>query len=291
MKFPNFQYVKPASLDAAITTLTEHADMAVPIAGGQSLLAGLSMRIAYPEWLVDIGDLDELKGIELSEDGCELKIGALTRHVDVLRSEIVKEHIPLLHNAIQYVGHVGIRNRGTFGGSLAYADPAAELPACTVALSGTVVVAGSEGRREIAAEDFFVGFLETALQPGELIVEIRFPVNQVPDFTTILELSRRAGDFAQAGVVLTADFDELRAIRNARVVFFGCVDRAQIARNVCRLLEGRVLPAIELAGLEAAIFADIQPSDSPGCSAATKKKWAAVLTQRALANLNKEGAK
>ncbi|WP_397476078.1 FAD binding domain-containing protein [Pusillimonas sp.] len=291
MKFPNFQYVKPASLDAAIATLSRHAEMAVPIAGGQSLLAGLSMRISYPEWVVDIGGLDELKGIDLAPDGGEVKIGALTRHVEVLNSEIIKTHLPLLHDAIQYVGHVGIRNRGTFGGSLAYADPAAELPACTIAMGGTVVVVGPDGRRHVPAEDFFLGFLETALQPGELIAEIRFPVEPRPDFSLILELSRRAGDFAQAGLVITAFVNEANAIHKPRVVYFGCVDQAQIAKNMSRFLDGATLPVSTLAGLEEAVLADIQASDSPGCAAATKERWAVVLTRRVIEQLNKQGAK
>jgi len=291
MKFPNFQYVKPATLDAAIATLSQHAEMAVPIAGGQSLLAGLSMRISYPEWVVDIGGLDELKGIDLSSDGREVRIGALTRHVEVLKSEVIKERLPLLHDAIQYVGHVGIRNRGTFGGSLAYADPAAELPACTIALGGTVVVAGPEGLRQVPAEHFFLGFLETALQPGELIAEIRFPLQPRPDFYMILELSRRAGDFAQAGLAVTTTITEARSLHKPRVVYFGCVDQAQIAKNMSTFLDGQTLPIDDLAGLEAAVLADIQASDSPGCSAATKERWAVVLTKRVIEQLNKEGTK
>jgi carbon-monoxide dehydrogenase medium subunit len=289
MKFPQFQYSRAASLTEAIRILDQYDGAAVPIAGGQSLLAGLSMRIASPERLVDIGDVPELKGITLEERDRIVKIGALTRHVDVLRSPIVKQHLPLLHEAIHYVGHVAIRNRGTFGGSLAYADPAAELPACTVALGGTVIVMGRDGKREVPATEFFKGFLETTLAPGELIVEIRFPVRKPTQICAILELSRRAGDFAQAGVVAVGEIAD-GTLAAATFVYFGCVEKAKIAQKVSALVSGQPLPLRDLTGLESAVHGDIDPSDSPGCSASTKRKWAVVLTGRMIKTLNERAA-
>jgi carbon-monoxide dehydrogenase medium subunit len=289
MKFPQFQYSRAASLSEAIGILGEHDGAAVPIAGGQSLLAGLSMRISAPERLVDIGDLQELKGITLEDQGRIVKIGALTRHVELMRSPVIQQHLPLLHEAIHLVGHVAIRNRGTFGGSLAYADPAAELPACTVALGGTVIVAGRDGKRAVPATEFFKGLLETALAPGELIVEIRLPVRKPVQVCGILELARRAGDFAQAGVAAVGEVENGK-LAAATLVYFGCAERAKIAQNVSALLSGQPLPLREPAGLDAAVHQDIVPSDSPGCSASTKTKWAEVLTRRMINTLNERAA-
>ncbi|GAA4333963.1 xanthine dehydrogenase family protein subunit M [Pigmentiphaga soli] len=289
MKFPQFQYVRPASLPDALALLGRYEGGAVPLAGGQSLLAGLSMRIAAPECLVDIGGLDELKGIALAGDGATLRIGALTRHVELMRSPLVERHAPLLREAIGYVGHAAIRNRGTFGGSLAYSDPAAEMPACTVALGGVVVVAGPNGLREIAAGDFFRGLLETALETGELIVEVRFPVRGEGELHAVAELSRRAGDFALAGLAVQATVQDAR-IRQARVVYFGCTDRPRVAPRVSALLAGRPVPLPadpgDLGGVDDAVAADIDPTDTPGCSAATRRQLAVTLTRRALATLN-----
>jgi carbon-monoxide dehydrogenase medium subunit len=160
MKPAKFRYARPLSIEEAYELLERYGEDAQVLAGGQSLLAGLSMRLATPEVLVDIGSLNSLSGIALQSE--EVVIGTLTRHTAVLNSPVIHQYLPLFAEAISHVGHVGIRNRGTFGGSLAYADPAAELPACVVAHGASVVVGGRHGLRRVEAEAFFIGLMQTA---------------------------------------------------------------------------------------------------------------------------------
>ncbi|MDB5487269.1 MAG: aerobic-type carbon monoxide dehydrogenase, middle subunit CoxM/CutM-like protein [Reyranella sp.] len=279
MKPSRFRYAKPASLDETFDLLARYGDDAMVLAGGQSLLAGLGMRLAAPEMLVDINGLEGMSGI--SQQGDEIVIGALTRHAEVLASPIVAQHLPLVAEAITHVGHMGIRNRGTFGGSLAYADPAAELPACSVAQKATLLLAGSAGRRKVTAEAFFTGILETALKPGELILEIRLPVQQPAQKHVFAELSRRHGDFALAGLAGLVTLEGGR-LAEARLVYFGCVTHAEVARNTSTSLAGQPLPLPSADALEELLRQDLSPSDSPGMRANTKLQLAAVITRRAL---------
>jgi len=279
MKARNFRYVRPASLQEAYRMLAEAGGEAVPIAGGQSLLAGLNMRLSSPKVLVDIGNLAELTGQSYA-DGL-VRLGALTRHRDLLSSAIVRAHLPLLAEAAPHIGHVAIRNRGTIGGSLAYADPAAELPACAVALGATLVLGSAKGERQVKAEDFFKGLFETDLRAGELIVEVKFPEVPTGTSTGFAELSRRHGDFALVGVAALAI---LRAgeIESARIVYFGCVDRARVAASVSAALSGVAVPLEDASPYAAAIRNDVKPDDTPGLRADTKLHMATVLTRRAL---------
>src|SRR5437588_9155656 len=173
MKAPDFGYVKPASLDQALELLAGHGAAAVPLAGGQSLIATLNLRLSASDILVDISDLDELKGIRV-EDGI-VRIAAGTVHADVAASSLVRRHLPLVTEAMRHVAHVAIRNRGTIGGSLAYADPAAEMPACSVALDATFVIASEKETRRVRACNFYKGLFETGLAPGELLTQVRLP--------------------------------------------------------------------------------------------------------------------
>jgi carbon-monoxide dehydrogenase medium subunit len=279
MKARNFRYVRPASLQEAYRVLAEAGGEAVPIAGGQSLLAGLNMRLSSPKVLVDIGNLAELTGQSYA-DGT-VRLGALTRHRDLLSSAIVRAHLPLLAEAAPHIGHIAIRNRGTIGGSLAYADPAAELPACAVALGATLVLGSAKGERQVKAEDFFKGLFETDLRAGELIVEVKFPEVPTGTSTGFAELSRRHGDFALVGVAALAI---LRAdeIESARIVYFGCVDRARVAASVSAALSGAAVPLEDASPYAAAIRNDVEPDDTPGLRADTKLHMATVLTRRAL---------
>ena len=279
MKARNFRYVRPASLQEAYRMLAEAGGEAVPIAGGQSLLAGLNMRLSSPKVLVDIGNLAELTGQSYA-DGM-VRLGALTRHRDVLSSAIVRAHLPLLAEAAPHIGHIAIRNRGTIGGSLAYADPAAELPACAVALGATLVLGSAKGERQVKAEDFFKGLFETDLRAGELIVEVKFPEVPTGTSTGFAELSRRHGDFALVGVAALAI---LRAgdIESARIVYFGCVDRARVAVSVSAALSGVAVPLEDASPYAAAIRNDVKPDDTPGLRADTKLHMATVLTRRVL---------
>ncbi|TMJ26831.1 MAG: xanthine dehydrogenase family protein subunit M [Alphaproteobacteria bacterium] len=282
MKARNFRYIRPASLDHAYRILAENGD-AVPIAGGQSLLATLNMRLSAPKLLVDIADLDELAG--QSQAGGTVRLGALTRHRELLESELVKEHVPLLRRAASHIGHVAIRNRGTLGGSLAYADPAAELPACAVALGATLMLGSLNGEREVPAEHFFTGLFETDLQLGELIVAVKFQAMQSETKIGFAELARRHGDFALVGLAAVATMARDR-IRNARLAYFGCVDRARLARSVAAAVEDLATPLADAAAFQAAIEADLTPDDAPGLRADTKLHLATVLTRRVLNSLS-----
>jgi carbon-monoxide dehydrogenase medium subunit len=282
MKARNFRYIRPASLQHAYRVLQNGGGDAVPIAGGQSLVAALNMRLSAPTLLVDIGELRELAGCV--HDGQEIRLGALTRHNELLRSDIVRKQLPLLAQAAAHIGHVAIRNRGTLGGSLAYADPAAELPACCVALGARLVVGSLAGEREVRAEDFFKGLFETDLRPGELIVAIRFPVVQPNTAVGFAELARRQGDFALAGLAAVATTVRGR-IDAARLVYFGCVDRARLATSVSAAVAGLRLPAPDSHAFEQAIRQDLTPEDTPGLRAATKLHLATVLTRRVLNSL------
>jgi carbon-monoxide dehydrogenase medium subunit len=279
MKPAKFRYARPSSIEEAYELLERYGEDAQVLAGGQSLLAGLSMRLATPEVLVDIGSLNSLSGIALQ--GEEVVIGALTCHTAALNSPVVQQYLPLFAEAISHIGHVGIRNRGTFGGSLAYVDPAAELPACVVAHGASVVVGSRHGGRRVEAEAFFTGLMQTALRPGELIIEVRIPVQRAAQTHIFAELARRHGDFALVGIagLVTLDGD---SISEAKLSYFGCVDQAAVARDTSAALVGRRLPLAPALDLASLLGGDIRPADSPGMRAATKLELAAVVTRRAL---------
>jgi carbon-monoxide dehydrogenase medium subunit len=214
-----------------------------------------------------------------------VRLGALTRHRELLGSELVKKHVPLLVRAASHIGHVAIRNRGTLGGSLAYADPAAELPACAVALGATLVLGSVKGERAVKAEDFFTGLFATDLRAGELILSVRFPVMQTGTKIGFAELARRHGDFALVGLAAVASMQRDR-IGKARIAYFGCVDRARLARSVSAAVEGLATPLPNAGAFEAAIRADLAPEDTAGLRADTKLHMAAVLTRRVLNSLS-----
>jgi carbon-monoxide dehydrogenase medium subunit len=282
MKARNFRYIKPVSLGHAYRILEAGGGEAVPIAGGQSLLAGLNMRLSSPKLLVDISALEELALSSHRED--EIRLGALTRHCELLRSEPIRKRLPLLWQAASHVGHVAIRNRGTLAGSLAYADPAAELPACCVALDARLVLGSLAGEREVRAEDFYKGLFETDLRPGELILAVKFSVPEAHTRVAFAELARRRGDFALVGLATVARLERDR-IESARLVYLGCVDRPKLARSVSAAIVGLRLPVSDAGSFQAAIERDLAPDDVPGLRASTRLRMAAVLTRRALNTL------
>src|ERR1700704_6643048 len=192
MKASAFSYARAASVADALQLLAAHGDKAKVLSGGQSLMPAMNLRLISPEWIIDIGELAELRGIVVKGD--VLTIGALTRHVDLARSPEIAAHAPLLTEAVSHVAHPAIRNRGTLGGSLAHADPASELPACMLALNATIVVRGQDGERRIAAEDFFTGIYETALSARELLVAVELPVARKNSVHYFCEFARRHGD-------------------------------------------------------------------------------------------------
>jgi aerobic carbon-monoxide dehydrogenase medium subunit len=286
MKASNVEYVRPQSLTEACRILQQHDGEAVPLAGGQSLLAALNLRLSAPKLLVDIGDLPELKTSSFVSG--DIRLGALTRHFELLTTDAIKDALPLLPLAAGFIGHAGIRNRGTLGGSLAFADPAAELPACAVVLEARIVVAGSDGEREVPAEQFFTGIMETALRPGELITAVRFPTVAPGTRYIVDEFSRRHGDFAVAGVVMAARIEDDRIAR-ARVVYFGCVDRPQPALHVSAALAGYELTSPKIGAVISAVDQDLAPDDMPGWRAETKLRLARTLTRRAIVQLTGAG--
>ena len=268
MKAPSFAYAKPRSLEEALE-LVERPGAKV-LAGGQSLVPSLNMRLSAPELLVDITGLDALRGISL-EQGV-VRIGALTTHAQIEKSGEVKRHVPLLAEAVRHVAHPAIRNRGTLGGSVALADPAAEYPACLVALEATVAIVGREGERLVPAEAFFKGLFETALGAGELVAAVEFPALKKDERSVFLELARRHGDYAIIGLAA-------RWSAEKRFVYFGAGSRPVLARQ-----------ASERSSIEEArkaLAADLDPPADLYHSSKTKLHLAGVLLERAWNTLSK----
>ena len=282
MKAPPFHYIKPQSLAEVFELLDRHGDDAQILAGGQSLMPTLHLRLSSPTVLIDINGLDELAGIAIDDD--HVTIGALTRQADVLKSDTVSAHLATLARAMPHVAHVAIRNRGTFGGSIAYADPAAELPACMLALEATLIVQSGQAKREIAASEFFLGLYETARAPNELLIGARIPVDPPNRVSAFLELSRRHGDFAVVGLAATATAVDHR-LEDVRLAFFGCEDRAKLAHRAAQAVSGSRTDAAAINAAIAALAEDLDPVANLLGSSATKRHLAAVLARRALAEL------
>ena len=279
MKTPKFAYVCAESVAQVLNLLSEHGDNARILAGGQSLMPTLNMRLSQPDLLIDINRLDVLKGISV-EDGM-VRIGTLVRHAEVMRSPIVAEHLPLIAEAMPHVAHMAVRNRGTFGGSIALADPAAELPACGLALGATMVVESTRGRRKISAAEFFKGMFDTDRNPDELLIEIRIPCREPNNFSAFMELSRRQGDFAIAGVACQIGIDG-DAISAAKLVYFASESRPTFAANASAAIIGKPWSAKSKSAALAALADDLDPIPSPQGSAKFKLHLQRVLTGRAL---------
>jgi carbon-monoxide dehydrogenase medium subunit len=245
MKPPPFDYVRPSSLEEAVAALAAHGGDAKVLAGGQSLMPMLAFRMAAPRVLVDIGRLSELKGIVFGADGVSL--GALVRWCDIERSARLAAEQPLLAEAIRHVAHYQIRNRGTVGGSLAHADPAAEMPAVALVCDATMLVAGARGRREIAAKDFFAGALTTVLDATELLLGVRLPAWPAGRRWAFEEFSRRKGDFALAGVALHFDVDAGGTMTAPHIVGFGIADTPVRLAGAEDALRGRVIDETSIA--------------------------------------------
>lgn len=286
MKPPKFQYWDPRSVDDVVKFLRSHGDEAKVLAGGQSLMPVLAMRLARPDYLVD---LNRVAGLDyIREDNGSLHIGALTRQDTVRRSEAVKRMAPLLWKAIPYIGHTAIRYRGTVGGSVVHADPSAELPAVMVALDAEFVVRGSGGRRVIPARDFFVTYFTTAVGPDELLTEIRVP--RTPDgvSTAIDELARRHGDFALSGIAAVVDTDGA-TIKHARVCAFGVDEVPVRLDDVEKLVAGQDATDELLAEAGKRAAASVQPESDIHASGEYRRDMTGVLTRRALRQALDEG--
>ena len=282
MKAPSFAYARPDSLAETFELLERHGEAARVLAGGQSLLASLNMRLSSPELLVDITGLNELSGIRVQNGS--LRVGALTRHCEIERSAEVARHVPLLAQAVVHVAHVAIRNAGTLGGSIALADPAAEYPACALALDATLVIAGASGERRVAARDFFRALYSTALAPGELLLAAEFPLLGPGYRSAFVELARRHGDYAIVGVAAHARI-ERGTISDLRLAYLGVGATPVRAPRAAASLEGKAYGPQTVAAAQAALGDDLDPMPDLYHSAATKLHLARVLTGRALAAL------
>jgi carbon-monoxide dehydrogenase medium subunit len=246
------------------------------LSGGQSLMPAMNMRLISPELIVDIGELAELRGIAVT--GNIVRIGALTRHVELTRSPEIAAHAPLLTEAITHVAHPAIRNRGTLGGSLAHADPASELPACMVALNATIVVRGRAGERRVAAGDFFKGIYETDLSAQELLVGVELPVAGKNSVHFFHEFARRLGDYAIAGLAAQA-IVENDVFKELRLAFFAVGDRPVLAKAATRLVNVTVTPAV-LAAAFTSLDEELDPQDDQQASASMRRHLAKVLLAR-----------
>jgi CO/xanthine dehydrogenase FAD-binding subunit len=281
MKPAPFAYLAPRTVAETLELLARHGTEGKVLAGGQSLMPMLNFRIARPETLIDINNVAELSYIE-RRDGA-LHIGALTRHAELEHSPLVAEHWPLLTEAMRWLAHPPIRNRGTIGGSVAHADPAAELPAALTALDARFVADSHRGRRVLGPAEMFAGLLQSGLEPDELLVEIQVPALTPPSGSAFLEHARRHGDFALGGVavVLGREGDRCRE-RDARVVLLGAGPGPLRVLEAESLLGARpVDEATARAAGEAAAAAADPPSD-PHADAAHRRRLAAALTRRAV---------
>jgi carbon-monoxide dehydrogenase medium subunit len=267
-----FAYAKAKSLDHAIELLARPDGEARLLAGGQSLIATLNMRLSAPKLLIDLNGVSGLAGIAVKNGMIE--IGALTRHVEAERSSEIAQHAPLIALAMPHIGHAAIRNRGTLGGSIAFADPAAELPACLVALGGEVEIAGPKGRRTVKAGDFFKGLFETALGPDDVLTAIRVPAATPETRVGFAEFARRHGDYAMVGLAATAQADG-KGLGDVRLAYFGVGNVPLRARKAeTKLTEGNIDDAVQ------ALAADLDPSGDVQATAAAKKHLAGVLLRR-----------
>ena len=279
MKAPKFKYVRAESLEQALELLNQHGEDARILAGGQSLMPTLNMRLSQPEILIDINRLEELKG--LSSEGGRVRIGALARHAEVIASPIVARDLPLIAEAMPHVAHVAVRNRGTFGGSIALADPAAEIPACVVALGATLVVQSVDGRRDIAADDYFKGLYETERRANEILIEVLIPIEQPGTVSVFMELARRHGDFAIAGLACHARFDG-EVVADARLVYFASEDKPTPGTKAMAAIIGKPWSDAVREAATAMLADDLDPMANLQGSPAMKLHLQKVLTGRAL---------
>jgi aerobic carbon-monoxide dehydrogenase medium subunit len=281
MKAAAFAYARAKSVDDALQLLAAHGDRAKVLSGGQSLMPAMNLRLISPELIIDIGGIRELRGIVMQND--ILRIGALTRHVDLQRSREIAAYAPLLAEAITHVAHPAIRNRGTLGGSLAHADPAAELPACMLALDATIVVRGTGGEQRIAAVDFFQGIFQTALSAEDLLVAVELPVAKKKGVHFFHEFARRHGDYAIAGLAGYADI-EAGIFTKLRLAFFAVGDRPLLAEAVNRLINVTVTPKL-LSEVSSAVGDELDPQDDQQASSAMRRHLARVLFTRSVATM------
>ncbi|WP_424629951.1 FAD binding domain-containing protein [Bradyrhizobium sp. SYSU BS000235] len=281
MKAAAFSYTRASSVTDALNLLAQYGDDAKVLSGGQSLMPALNLRLSSPAWIVDIGAIPELRGVSVA--GQILRIGALTRHVDILKSSEIAQHAPLLNEAMAHVAHPAIRNKGTLGGNLAHADPASEMPACAIALDATIVVQGQSGERRIPATDFFTGIYETVLAPGELLVAVELPVKRPHSAHFFHEYARRKGDYAMVGLAAAAvlDGDQFAELR---LGFFAVGEKPLLA-TASKHLIGKPVTAAVLAEAQSALDDELDPQEDQQATAGMRRYLARQLMARCVADL------
>jgi len=270
-----FAYKKVRTLKEAVTLLAKHKDNARLLAGGQSLIATLNMRLSAPSLLIDINGIKGLDGI--AKKGKFVEVGALARHAQVEKSDVIARYAPLIALAMPHIGHAAIRNRGSFGGSIAFADPAAELPACLLAMGGEVDIASAKGKRKVKVDAFFKGLFETALRPNEIVTAVRIPVADKNTRVGFAELARRHGDYAIVGLAASARTNG-KGLDEVRLAYFGVGDTPIRVKKAEAALAG--------GNVDAAVNAlDLDPNDDVQATAKVKKHLAGVLLRRVAAQL------
>jgi carbon-monoxide dehydrogenase medium subunit len=287
MKARAFLYRRPRDIDEAVTLLGDNAGEAQVLAGGQSLMPTLNMRLSSPGMLVDINRIEALRGIE--DRGAAIRIGALVRHAEVLESKLVEHRLPLLAMAIPHVAHIAVRNRGTTCGSLALADPSAEMPAIAVALNSEIVLQKRGAIRTLAAREFFQGLYQTARSDDELIVEASFPAARPEEVFGFAELSRRHGDFATVGVAVRARRTP-RGLGHLDVVIFGSEPVPMLSPSAAKLTLDAGVADAALSDIARHIAAEMNPIDSHQGRGETKRRQATVLLKRVLKDMSGRAA-
>lgn len=280
MKPPRFEYERARSVDEALRLLADGD--AQPLAGGQSLVPAMNFRLAMPARLVDLNAISELRHIELQANG-DIVAGAMARHRDFETSALMRERLPLLPWAMEGVAHVAIRNRGTIGGSLAHADPAADWPALCMACDAVMTLSSSQGKREVPARQFSLGIFETALQPGEIVTAVRFPRWPTGRRWGVQKMTRRRGDFAIVGVALTLDVDNAGHIVDARIALQGVAGCPVMAEDSRALLLGRRPDVALVSEAARAARRAATPDADRHASAEFRGTLMETLTRRALA--------
>ena len=281
MKPAPFEYFAPEKIEDAVELLSRHGEDGKILAGGQSLMPLMSLRLARPQAVIDINRVTALDYISPGADG-ELAIGALTRQRSLEHSTVVQDRNPLLAASMPLIGHFQIRNRGTIGGSLVHADPAAELPAVSLALGAEFIVASARGERRIPAEEFFLGYMATAIEPTELLSEIRFPRWRSGSGWAVEEVARRRGDFAIVGVVVLLQLNGTGFCAETRIALFGVGDRPVRILRGEEILRGNRPEASIFAEVAKVVAEELDPVSDVHASGQYRKEAGAFLTRRAL---------
>jgi carbon-monoxide dehydrogenase medium subunit len=286
MKAAAFNYQRANSIQEVIQLLGKYGDNAKLMAGGQSLLPSLNMRLSNPEILIDLQSIAELKGITQIDQ--VVRVGAMTTHTEIENSPIIQQHLPILSEAVPHIAHRAIRNLGTWGGSCVYGDPAAEWPACAIALDGVMVIQGAQGERRVLAKDFFLDLYTTALEPNEILVATEFNLSTATNKHYFEELSRRHGDYAATGIVCQVELKQ-DVVIDSRIVYFSVASTPLMALGVQESLNGKNIQslispeflssAIQMAKSEIATLADLTNS------AQMKTHLVGVLLERALKHI------